>query len=422
MGIRVEYGPSAVSVGELGFRTGQNEYLNKRRAELEEQAMRQMEMRNRSQMQQMGIVADMQQQQHREAGAMARLQMQHQMGQQDQDAQFAHQLKMAEDARQHAMDLQDVFGQRAVDQAILNHNLGNADDLQRIQNKQIEDMFANDLNQAGIDKGMGIMDQIQKLQKDPRVKPEDAQQQIQQLQDELMGLAKDPMNTIAKEERIGFTQKWGPDVDGNRALTRTRVGENEYVYAKNFTKKVKSVDENGQEIWNEIRINEQEFDDMYVPKPTWDKGILTTWDWDMETGELTKSTQIAKNPNQDEIDRRDKATDAWLDYQASFDGVNKIMPAEMTRNKFMQENYPEFAEPENVLPENTDPDMPVANWDEVPEEQFLPQEPAVQPPQRGMRDNPFENAMEAAAVAKPGSRVHIRTPNGGTAEIIVHGR
>ena len=137
MGIRVEYGPSAVSVGELGFRTGQNEYLNKRRAELEEQAMRQMEMRNRSQMQQMGIVADMQQQQHREAGAMARLQMQHQMGQQDQDAQFAHQLKMAEDARQHAMDLQDVFGQRAVDQAILNHNLGNADDLQRIQNKQI---------------------------------------------------------------------------------------------------------------------------------------------------------------------------------------------------------------------------------------------------------------------------------------------
>ena len=32
MGIRVEYGPSAVAVGELAFRTGQNEYRKERRS------------------------------------------------------------------------------------------------------------------------------------------------------------------------------------------------------------------------------------------------------------------------------------------------------------------------------------------------------------------------------------------------------
>ena len=59
MGIRVEYGPSAVAVGELAYRTGQNEYRKERRSQLEKLAMQQAEMRQRSQMQQIGIMADL---------------------------------------------------------------------------------------------------------------------------------------------------------------------------------------------------------------------------------------------------------------------------------------------------------------------------------------------------------------------------
>lgn len=66
MGIRVEYGPSAVAVGELAYRTGQNQYRKERRSQLEKLAMQQAEMRQRSQMQQVGIMADLQGQQMRE--------------------------------------------------------------------------------------------------------------------------------------------------------------------------------------------------------------------------------------------------------------------------------------------------------------------------------------------------------------------
>ena len=81
MPIRVEHGPNLAAVGQLAYRTGQYEYRNKRRTELERLAMQQAEMRQRAQQQQQQIAATLQGQRMSHMGAMQRLQQAQQFGQ-----------------------------------------------------------------------------------------------------------------------------------------------------------------------------------------------------------------------------------------------------------------------------------------------------------------------------------------------------
>ena len=117
MPIRVEYGPSAVAVGELAFRTGQNEYIAKRRKEMEELAQRQAEMRQRGQIQQQNLQADLFKFHGQQQRAMQELQLRQQDFQQ-RGMQFEqgqqHDVKLAEDRRKHELDLQKVYGERQV--------------------------------------------------------------------------------------------------------------------------------------------------------------------------------------------------------------------------------------------------------------------------------------------------------------------
>ena len=127
MPIRVEYGPSAVAVGELAFRTGQNEYIAKRRKEMEELAQRQAEMRQRGQIQQQNLQADLFKFHGQQQRAMQELQLRQQQfqqrGQQFEQGQ-QHDLKLAEDRRKHDLDLQKVYGDRQVADARMRHGLG----------------------------------------------------------------------------------------------------------------------------------------------------------------------------------------------------------------------------------------------------------------------------------------------------------
>lgn len=81
MGIRVEHGPSMVPVGQLAYRTGQNEYIDKRRQELEAQQEQQANRNLKSQMQVNDINSGFQQ-----------IQMQHEQGMQRAAAQNEFQL------------------------------------------------------------------------------------------------------------------------------------------------------------------------------------------------------------------------------------------------------------------------------------------------------------------------------------------
>tara|TARA_R100001230_G_C5688030_1_gene198869 strand:- start:2272 stop:4128 length:1857 start_codon:yes stop_codon:yes gene_type:complete len=70
MPIVVDHGPSMVPVGRLAFATGQAEYINKRRRELEEQAMRERQMRQQENLQNQRLAAGFKQAQFNHMAGM----------------------------------------------------------------------------------------------------------------------------------------------------------------------------------------------------------------------------------------------------------------------------------------------------------------------------------------------------------------
>lgn len=125
MAIRVEHGPSMVPVGRLAFRAGQNEYIKKRRSELERIAMQQSEMANQRQMQNQKIMAGFQE-----------MQFNHQAGMQRQ--MMANQFQMDRDQKMHDWQL---------DQGVIDHerridlmDMGHKNSLDELRNRfELED-------------------------------------------------------------------------------------------------------------------------------------------------------------------------------------------------------------------------------------------------------------------------------------------
>jgi len=155
MGITVQHGPSMLPVGRLAYRTGQNEYINKRRKELEALAEQRAARQQKSQMQVNDINAGFQQ-----------IQMQHQQGMQRVAAQNEFQLdrdqknqdwnvKAAGDLFNNQKALNDQAHQQGLARADFGQDLRNQ---AMIANNQAQDMaetidrLYGTSNQAGRDK------------------------------------------------------------------------------------------------------------------------------------------------------------------------------------------------------------------------------------------------------------------------------
>lgn len=116
MAIRVEHGPSMVPVGRLAFRAGQNEYIKKRRSELERIAMQQSEMANQRQMQNQKIMAGFQEMQFNHQAGMQRQMMDNQF-QMDRD-QKMHDWQLDQGVIDHdrRIDLMDMGHKNSLDE------------------------------------------------------------------------------------------------------------------------------------------------------------------------------------------------------------------------------------------------------------------------------------------------------------------
>lgn len=114
MAIRVEHGPSMVPVGRLAYRTGQNEYINRRRRELESLREQQADRQQRAAMHISDINASFQRlsMENQNRQAAAKQQQQFQMDLAQQQNQFAN--KQAK--RGHRWDQQDAQQQHLWDQ------------------------------------------------------------------------------------------------------------------------------------------------------------------------------------------------------------------------------------------------------------------------------------------------------------------
>lgn len=167
MGIRVEHGPSMVPVGQLAYRTGQNEYIDKRRQELEAQQEQQANRNLKSQMQANDINSGFQQ-----------IQMQHEQGMQRAAAQNLFQLdrdqknhdwqvNAAADLFNNQKDLNDQSHEQGLDRIQLNNDLSNEAMIKNNQSqaftKTIDRLYSSS-NQAGRGEIDAFQSQMLKLQ------------------------------------------------------------------------------------------------------------------------------------------------------------------------------------------------------------------------------------------------------------------
>lgn len=321
MPIKISHGPSAVAVGNLAFRTGQLQYLNKRREEKERQAMQAAEMAQKQMMHQQGLQADLFQAHQREQGAMARLRMQHQFGQIEQQDLFNHQLGMADAQRQHAEQLRLAGHEDQVNQIKLRNNLASDKDLANVRMNQYTSMYASKLNDNGKQHMMGLFDQINKLKQDTRIAPEEQQKQIEQLWGQIDTLDENELYVIGKEEAVGFSEGWGHANDGESLFIRTRMPDGSWSHRPNLARKREGqIDPmTGQAAMEDYNLNEI---DWYKNNTTsWiENGMVHTLAPDLDTGRMELKISNRNSNEQSMLDFAELQyfNDSYQDYEKDF--------------------------------------------------------------------------------------------------------
>ena len=321
MPIKISHGPSAVAVGNLAFRTGQLQYLNKRREEKERQAMQASEMAQKQTMHQQGLQADLFQAHQREQGAMARLRMQHQFGQVEQQDLFNHQLGMADAQRQHAEQLRLAGHEDQVNQIKLRNNLATDKDLANVRMNQYTSMYASKLNDNGKQHMMGLFDQVNKLKQDTRISPEEQQKQIDQLWQQIDTLDENELYVIGKEDAIGYSEGWGNANDGESLFVRTRLDDGSWAYRPNLQRQRRTefVTAPGQGEIEDYSLNEI---DWYKNNTTsWiENGMVHTLAPNLETGRIELKTANRNSNEQSMLDFAEFQyfNDSYHDYEKEF--------------------------------------------------------------------------------------------------------
>ena len=312
MPIRVEHGPSMPLVGQLAYQTGQLQYRNKRRSELEALAMQQAEMRQRAQMQQNQIAASLRGQKMTQMGAMQRLQMQQQYGQVNADQAFQRQLQLAEDSRNHSLNLSKQYGQNAIDSAQLAHGLASKRDLNRIRWNQTVSDYDNILNSAGKQEQLSLFQRRVGMENDDRIPPDQLQGKLDELDQQIVGLADNPLYRIGREKEPGYSEEYGIADDGvNYTHLRTRNAEGIWEYEPNLVRRTQITDDQGQEQWVEDKINQADWQHDSVKISRRDGQMIIT-QADPYSNKLT--TRVVADPNvkleQDAAEAAQKEADA----------------------------------------------------------------------------------------------------------------
>jgi hypothetical protein len=242
MPIRVEHGPSMPLVGQLAYQTGQLQYRNKRRTELERLAMQQAEMRQRAAMQQQQIAASLQGQKMSHMSSMQRLQMQQQYGQINADQAYQRNLQLAEDSREHSMNLAEQYGENAIEHTKIRQGLADDADWKKAEWNWLVKTYDQDLNSAGQQHVQGLLSDRMRIQGDQRI-PEDARPQaLEQNMSQIQEAQNNPQYRIGRHQEIGYIEPWGEREDGSHTWNRTRVsvgkGDADWTYKPNLTRMI----------------------------------------------------------------------------------------------------------------------------------------------------------------------------------------
>ena len=203
MGIVVQHQPPLTALSELAFQTGQLQYRNQRRRELEAQQLAQAQMAQKERLAQMQVMSNTQSQMRGHQQGMQRLAYQNMMGQQGQQSQ--HQLQMIQNAERakQQRELANVYGENNVQAA----NVASENRMFERQQSAIKDMYDNVLNQQGQEALHGLLGQQQELQMSPDISPEEKQQQMEQIEQQIFQLREDPSMTLGRDQMPGHVRR-----------------------------------------------------------------------------------------------------------------------------------------------------------------------------------------------------------------------
>jgi hypothetical protein len=224
MPIRVEHGPNLAAVGQLAYRTGQYEYRNKRRTELERIAMQQAEMRQRAQQQQQEIAAKLQGQRMSHMGAMQQLQLRQQFGQINAEQAQQWQVKADIQKQQNQMIWGKQLGQNQLDLANLGAGLADQKVIKNLQWKQKWDGIKRRINgqgQAAILKNEA--DRRRELSS-PKNNPAEHGNINAQFDKINADIESDPNNLINVEDQLGYTQPVSRNDKGEVTINSVNIG------------------------------------------------------------------------------------------------------------------------------------------------------------------------------------------------------
>jgi len=203
MGITVQHQPPLTALSELAFQTGQLQYRNQRRRELEAQQLAQAQMAQKERLAQMQVMANTQSQMRGHQQGMQRLAYQNMMGQQSQVGQ--HQLQMIQNAERakQQRELANIYGENNVQAA----NMASENRMFERQQQAIKDMYDNVLNQQGQEALHGLLGQQQELKMSPDISPEEKQQQMEQIEQQIFQLREDPAMTLGRDQMPGAVRR-----------------------------------------------------------------------------------------------------------------------------------------------------------------------------------------------------------------------
>lgn len=204
MGIVVEHGPSMTSVGRLAYKTGQNEYINRRRRELEAQQEKRAERQQRAAMHIDDINAGFQKMQFDHQAGMQRQMMANQFDA-DRD-QKMHDWQVDQNAIDHdrRVDLMDMGHKNNLDELKNRFELEDkqtADNIRRDQAAQARNNLYGTLTPQGKDSHDKISGQIAELDtamQNGEINQEQYDEAVAPLKDQQEGILNSPLDSENK--------------------------------------------------------------------------------------------------------------------------------------------------------------------------------------------------------------------------------
>ena len=405
MPIRVEHGPNLAPIGQLAYQTGQLEYRNKRRTELERLAMLQAQMRQKAQQQQNQIAATLQGQKMSHMGAMQRLQQAQQFGQINAEQANQWQVQADVKAQENRVLWGKQMGQNQLDLANMNAGIADQKVVQRVQNAHRQDQAFQNLNPAGEGEWLNIGKQIVAAGNNQKIPPQELDGHIAQLRAQQDALVDQDEMTYGKKNKVGYEAPDMWDADGQVTRIRFVPGVDStgtpIVKYKQPTSRFTTGPDGNQE---EIPLTTQEYAEQGNGSVTINGYVIPT-EWDEDLGRM-KQVQGVKGEMTDErraqeeekdraeaererhekwdFDSEKKRQDVLANYEGPDSHLDEEAPAIVRmaldpvawRNNF---KYPK--EPRFDLTETNNPPVPQAQQNQVvPLDDAAPAVPLEQQP------------------------------------------